>query len=85
MKNEINKIEFSDNYSNVLNAEIVGFDGYKERKGTVEKVSIQNHSVLGRLVQIWVKWNEQEKPEPYFPRQFSKYVSGNRSIGVYVV
>lgn len=85
MKKELSKIEFTDDYSNVLNAEVIGFDGYGERKGTIERISIQNHSVLGNMVQIWVKWNEQEKAEPFFPRQFERYMPSNRAIGVYIV
>lgn len=80
----VSKIEFNDDYSNILNTEIIGYDGNVKRVGIVERVSIQNHSVLGRLVQIWVKWNGQDKPEPFFPRQFEKYLPSNNAIGIYV-
>lgn len=83
--NQIAKIEFGNDFSNILNAKIIGVcgAGYQERSGFVERVSMQDHRVLGKLVQVWVKWDGQEESEPYFPRQFNNYYP-NCPIGVYV-
>lgn len=85
MANEIVGYKFSQDFSNILGAKIVGNDGYGENEGYVIKVSMQNHSVLGVLVQIWIKWSYSDVLEPFFPRQFNKYFSGSKPTGIYVI
>jgi len=66
----------------VIGAEIIGIDGYSKRTGAVESVSVYDHKILGRLTQVWVRWDDNNALEPFFPRQFSKYCRTS-AIGVY--
>lgn len=68
----------------VIGTEIIGIDGYSKRTDVVESVSVYDHKILGRLTQVWVRWDDNGALEPFFPRQFSKY-NGTRKIGVYYV
>ncbi len=81
---EISNIESCEDFTHVLNTEVIGIDGYSNRKGIVKKITMQDHKVLGKLVQIWIKWDGQENLEAFFPRQFKKYYP-NCPIGIYVV
>lgn len=71
--------------TNVLGRTVIGVDNcHPDYEGTIEKVTQINHSVLGNLVQVWVKWsNQSEHLTPYFPKQFRLYSEKN-GCGVYL-
>lgn len=66
----------------ILGTEIIGIDGFSKRTGVIEQVTDYSHSVLGRFIQVWVRWDDNNALEPFFPRQFMKY-EGHSAIGVY--
>lgn len=69
---------------NVLGMKVIGVDGCQSPyTGIIKELSIYDHKILGRLIQVWVEW--LIKPghlTPYEPRQFKKWENQN-SIGVY--
>lgn len=80
------KTIFALNALNItIGASIIGVCGADcERIGQVKEVSYYNHSVLGKLIQIWVEWdNNLGHLEPYFPREFKNY-SDRCGCGVYI-
>lgn len=76
--------EYINNEKSVLGFEVIGVDGCQEPyKGVIKEVSIYDHSVIGKLIQVWVEWdNDPGHLTPYSPHQFSKWGS-RRGIGVY--
>ena len=73
--------------TDILGRTVIGVDGCQAPyKGTIEKVTDINHRVLGRIIQVWVKWeNQGEHLTGYSPRQFKRWDGGQQKIGVYVV
>ena len=68
----------------VIGYEVIGADGCREPYlGVIKEVSIYDHSVLGRLVQVWVEWdNNIGHLTSYMAYQFEKWDS-RRGLGVY--
>jgi len=69
----------------ILGYEVVGIDGCQSPYlGVIKELSIQDHSVLGKLIKVWVAWDSNpEHLTSYEPRQFSKWGNGKKGIGVY--
>jgi hypothetical protein len=82
MLNTVKTIKQS--YENLLGAEVIGVDGVQAPySGTVKKLSVYAHKVLGILAQVWVEWEGQNGHlTPYNPKQFKQW-EGQRQIGVY--
>jgi len=71
----------------ILGYEVIGNDGCQApQTGVIKELTIQNHSLLGKLVKVWVAWDSNPSHlECYEPRQFSKWVNSRCPIGVYYI
>ena len=74
---------------NILGAEVVGVDGCSAPyRGTIRELSVYDHKILGRMVQVWVEWEREGYPkghlEGYSPSQFKEW-DNQRAMGVYYV
>ena len=82
MANEIQERIKKD--QSILGYEVVGVDGCREPySGVIKEVSIYDHNVLGKVVQVWVEWdNNIGHLSPYMPYQFENWEK-RRGLGVY--
>lgn len=76
--------ELINTNQSILGYEVVGVDGCQPPySGTIKELTIQEHSLLGRMVKVWVEWDwKLGHLTPYFPREFSKWENG-KGLGVY--
>lgn len=67
----------------LLNKKVIGISGamHPEREGIITKWV--NEDIGGAM--YYVKWEGQEREEPYFPHQFKPYERGAAAIGVYYI
>lgn len=81
-----------ENKESIIGTKVFGVcGGFVYHEGVVRKLTVYDHRLFGRLVQVWVEWFNHDGEdfytkghlEPFEPRQFKKWQGSSEKIGVY--